>query len=218
MTQARLREMGILIVTDVTSCTHLASPHILRTQKFICALAHAPIILSTDFVNDCLSQNERLEPEDYLLQDTETETQVGYKLSDSLVRAKSNKGQLLRGYLIYCTETIHGGFETYKSIVEVNGGKCLLYRARAGSTTAPRAALDEKNDDSEAGTPNYVYLISGTTPEEAKLWPRFRQMVEAMGKNPLVVSHVWMVDLALSQKHQWRDLYALTDKDVTVTA
>ncbi|KAF6221067.1 hypothetical protein HO133_002748 [Letharia lupina] len=216
--RARLRAMGILIVPDVASCTHLASPHILRTQKFICALAHAPIILSTDFVNDCLSQNKRLEPENYLLQDTESEKRMGYKLSDSLVRAKSNKGQLLRGYSIYCTELIHGGFETYKSIAEVNGGKCLMYRARAGFTATLRAGLDEEGDDSEASSPGYVYLISGTTPEEAKLWPKFRQMIDGLGKNPLVVRHDWIVDLALSQKHQWRDSYNLTEKDITLTA
>lgn len=209
--------MGILIVLDVTSCTHLASPHILRTQKFICALAHAPIILSTDFVNDCLLQNKRLEPENYLLQDADGEKRMGFKLGDSLARAKSNDGQLLRGYSIYCTETIVGGFETYKSIVEVNGGKCLMYRARAGSTATLRVGVDEENNGSKAGTPGYVYLISGTSPEEAKLWPRFRQMIEGMGTNPLVVRHDWILDLALSQKHQWRDFYNLTDKDVTVT-
>ncbi len=216
--QARLREMGILIVHDVVSCTHLASPQILRTQKFISALAHAPIILSTDFVNDCLSQNQRLDPQKYLLQDTEGEKRMGYKLSDSLARAKSNKGQLLRGYSIYCTENIQGSFETYKSIVEINGGKCLMYRARAGSTATLRAGLDEETDGSEAGTPGYVYLISGASPEEAKLWPRFRQMIEGVGKIPLVVRHDWVLDLALSQKHQWLDIYKLTDEDVTVTA
>ena len=209
--------MGILIVSDFASCTHLASPHILRTQKFICALAHAPIILSTDFVNDCLSQNKLLEQEPYVLQDADGEKRMGFKLSDSLALAKSNKGQLLSGYSVYCTENIHGGFETYRSIVEVNGGKCLMYRARAGSTATLRLALDEESDNSAAGTPGSVYLISGTTPEEAKLWPKFRQMIEGLGKNPLVVRHDWMLDLALSQRHQWREIYTLTDKDVTIT-
>ena len=218
MTQARLREMGILIVPDFASCTHLASPHILRTQKFICALAHAPVILSTKFVDDCLSQNKSPEPKDYLLQDTENEKKMGFKLSESLGRAKSNKGQLLQGYLIFCTDSIHGGFETYRSIAEVNGGKCLLYRARAGTIAALRAGSDEETDSPEAGSSGYVYLISGTTPEEAKLWPKFRQMIEGMGKNPLVVRHDWILDLALSQKHQWRDVYPLTDKDVQLTA
>lgn len=218
MAQTRLREMGILIVPDVATCTHLASPHILRTQKFICALAHAPVILSTTFVNDCLIKNKRLEPEDYLLQDTEGERRMGFKLRDSLGRAKGNKGRLLQGYSIFCTESIHGGFETYRSIAEVNGAKCLLYRARAGSTATLRAGLDEETGSPEPGTPGYVYLISGTTPEEAKLWPKFRQMIEGMGKSPLVVRHDWILDLALSQRHQWRDVYPLTDKDIKYPA
>ena len=207
--------MGILIVPDFVSCTHIAAPHILRTKKFICALAHAPMYLSTDFVNDCLSRNKRLEPEQYLLQDTEVEDKMGYKLSDAIARAKSNKGQLLQGYTVYCTENIHGGFETYKSIVDVNGGKCLMYRARAGSTATLRARLDEGSDGSEVEARENVYLVSGTTPDEAKLWPRFRQMIEGMGKNPLVVRHEWVVDIAMLQMHQWRDDYNLTDKDIT---
>ena len=216
MIQARLREMGILVVPDVASCTHLASPHILRTQKFICALAHSPIILSTDFVNDCLSQNKRLEAENYLLQDVEGENRMGLKLGDSLARAKVNKGQLLQGYSIYCTENIQGGFETYKAIAEVNGGKCLLYRARAGSTATLRAGPYEDTESPEVGGPGYVYLISGTTSDEAKLWPKFQQAMEGMGMKPLVVRHDWILDLALSQKHQWREVYPLSEKDIKV--
>ena len=216
MIQAQLREMGILLVTDVASCTHLASPHILRTQKFICALAHGSVIISTNFVDDCLSQNKLLEPENYLLQDTEGEERLAFNLSDSLARAKTNKGQLLQGYTIYCTDTIHGGFETYRSIAEVNGGKCLMYRARAGSSATLRAGQDEENDVFKPGAPGYVYLISGSTPEEAKLWPKFRQMIEGVRKKPLVVRQDWILDLALSQHHAWRDYYPLTDKDIEV--
>ena len=199
-----------------TSCTHLASPHIVRTQKFICALAHAPIILSTDFVDDCIQSNERLDPQDYLLEDKEGETRIGHKLSDALARAKANKGKLLKGMVIYATEAIHGGFDTYKAIVEVNGGTCLLYRARAGPHTVARADPDDDDASDDEEMFRHVYLMSGTTPAEAKLWPRFREMVEEMGKAPRIVRNDWMLNLALSQEIQWRDQYALTEKDVEV--
>lgn len=212
--QTRLREMGILVVTDHASCTHLASPRIVRTEKFICALAHAPIILSTNFIEDCLSSNSFLDPKNYLLKDSEYETKTDYKLSDALIRAKENKGRLLRGYSIYVTEAVHGGFDTYKSIIEVNGGKCLMYRARAGSTASLRTGLEEDTDGSESSQPEYVYLVSGTSHDEAKLWPKFRQMVAGSGKNARVVRNDWLLNTALSQQHQWRDYYALTDKDV----
>ncbi|KAL6718018.1 regulator of Ty1 Transposition [Lecanora helva] len=213
--RTRLREMGILVVNDYTTCTHLASPKIVRTEKFICALAHSPVIISTNFIEDCLSGNCRQDPRNYLLKDSDYEKSTGIKLSDALVRAKKNKGQLLRGYSIYVTEAVHGGFDTYKSIVEVNGGRCLLYRARAGSI---RAGLDEDTDGSESNQPQYIYLVSGTTHEEAKLWPKFRQMVAAVGKEPRIVRNDWVLHTALSQQHHWKDYYALNDGDAGTPA
>ena len=205
--------MGILVVQDYASCTHLASPRIIRTQKFICALAHAPTILSTDYVDDCLAEGRQLDPDEYLLQDPEYEKAFGYQMSDSIARAKVNKGRLLRGHSIYCTDGVHGGFDTYKSITEVNGGKCMLYRARAISNPASRLGRDENFSDSES-EPEFVYLLSGTSAEEAKLWPRFRSMAEAMGKTPLIVKTDWLLNLALSQQMTWSDTYTLTDDDV----
>ena len=210
--------MGILIVHEPASCTHLASPRLLRTQKFICALARAPVIISTDFVDDCLSENKLLDPDNYLLDDKDGEQRLGYKLSESIDRAKENKGRMLRGYSIYCTEAVHGGFDTFKSIIEANGGKCLLYRARAGPNTALRAGLEGDTDGSDSGTPAYLYLISGTTPEEAKLWPKFQQMAEGMGKTPVLARTDWMLNSALSQRVHWTDGYALTEQDIGVDA
>lgn len=213
-----------MIVTDPTSCTHLASPHILRTEKFIRALARAPVIISTDFVDDCLQSNDRLDPNKYLLSDKQGENRFGYKLSDALARAKRNQGKLFRGMLIYATEALHGGFDTYKLIVEINGGKCFLYRARAGPHIVPRTNLDDSDadDDDDDGNHNETfknaYLVSGATPAEAKLWPRFRQMAEDMGKNPVIVRNDWMLNVALSQEIHWKDEYALTEKDIEVDA
>ncbi|KAL9101485.1 MAG: hypothetical protein Q9163_003256 [Psora crenata] len=212
--RARLREMGILVVQDYINCTHLASPRIVRTEKFICALAHAPMIISTDYVDDCLAENRRLDPVQYPLQDTEYEKRLGYRMTDAIERAKLNQGQLLRKHSIYCTEGVHGGFDTYKAITEVNGGKCMLYRGRPASNPALRAAREEDPSDSESGQTEYMYLLSGTSPDEAKLWPKFRSMAEAMGKTPLVVRTDWLLNLAISQQIIWTDTYTLTEDDI----
>ena len=206
-----------MIVADYATCTHLAAPRILKTQKFICGLAHAPVILSTDFVDACLAQNKALDPLDYPLVDADGEQRQKATLSEALARAKQNKGKMLLHYTIYVTEAVHGGFDTFKSIINANGGKCMLYRARAPSTI--RAGPGEDSDASESGHPEKVYLISGTTVEEAKLWPRFRQMVEGMRKVPTIVRTEWMLCVALSQdKHHWLDEYSLTDKDIGTTS
>lgn len=202
-----------MIVSDYASCTHLAAPRILKTQKFICGLAHAPAVLSTDFVDACLSENKAMDPQDFPLTDADGEKRQGSTLATAIARAKDNKGKMLRGYTIYVTEAVHGGFDTYKSIVEMNGGKCMLYRARAGSTI--RVGLDDEPEASESGQPQHIYLISGATPEEGKLWPRFRQMVEGIGKTPMIVRTDWMLYMCLTQdRDRWFDAYELSDKDI----
>lgn len=198
----------------------------MRTQKFICALAHAPVVLSTNFIDDCLQHDQLLNPNDYILHDKEGEKRIGHKLSDALGRARENKGRLLHSATIYCTEPIHGGFDTYKAIVEVNGGKCLLYRARAGTSVSARVNRDGDGDDdddkdktkTESHFLQYVYLVSGATLEESKLWPRFRQMVEEAGRTPRIVRSEWILNLALSQEAHWKPDYELTHKDVEVAA
>lgn len=214
ISQAQLRELGIVVTQDPARCTHLAAPHIVRTQKFICALAYAPTILSTEFIDQCLAKNKLLPPENFELKDQEGEKRLGVKLTEATARALEHRGHLLQGYAVFCTEGIHGGFETYRSIVETNGGKCLLYRGRAGSTTLSRVGLGEV-ENPEPDTPEYVYLISGTTHDEARLWPKFRQMAQGTGRIPRIVKTDWMLDLALSQAVRWHDAYQVTETDVS---
>ena len=211
--QGRLRDLGILITQDPANCTHIAAPRILRTPKFLCAMAYAPVLLSTHFVDDCLAQNALLPLDDYRLEDSDGESRHEVDLAEVTIRAKANKCRLLRNDVIYCTEHIHGGFDAYKSIVEANGGRCLLYRARAGSVASSKMG-DAISEQPENIGLEHIYLISGTTPKDAKLWPKFRDMVHAIGKCPRIVKNDWILDVALTQEMRWKDIYEMTDSDI----
>ncbi|KAL8727923.1 MAG: hypothetical protein Q9181_005524 [Wetmoreana brouardii] len=211
--KSRLRDMGVLVTQDPIHCTHLASPGIVRTKKFVCALARAPMVISTEYIDDCLAKNERLEPEDYLLNDPVGEQKQGFRLSDAVSRAKNHRGQLLHGMSIYCTEPVKGGFDVYKAIIEANGGTCILYKARAGSMAASRAGgLEEDPDDMDTGKPEFVYLVSGSSPAEVALWPKFRQMVQGIGKLPRITETDWLLNSALRQELHWKDVYELKER------
>ncbi|KAI4116854.1 MAG: hypothetical protein LQ345_002796 [Seirophora villosa] len=214
--KSRLREFGILVTQDPTHCTHLAAPNLLRTRKFICALAYAPMVISSDYIDDCLAKEKRLEPEDYLLKDSDGEQRHGFQLNDSLSRAKNHRGRLLRGMTIYCTEAIKGGFDTYKAIIESNGGKCLLYKGRSGSVTASRAAGQEEdpNGTVENGA-KHLYLVSGTTPAEVALWSKFRSMVQGAGLVPRIAETDWLLNVALRQELHWSDRCELKEEYVS---
>lgn len=168
--------------------------------------------MSTTFLEDCLAQAKLLEPQDYPLEDSVGEKNYGLDLISVVQRAKSNKGRLLGGQKIWVTENIHGGFDTYKSIIELNGGTCLLFRGRPGSIPAPVEEPDDEKDSNDEYLECY-YLVSGATAGEVRLWPRFRAMVKDQCGKPRIVRTDWMLDLALSQQIVWNDKYELVETD-----
>lgn len=202
MLQKKLRELGILVVQDPTSCTHLAAPAMVRTQKFLCALAAGPTIVSSDFIDACISDGAMPLINDFLLKDKDNERRFNMKLKDIVARAKANKRQLLRGIPIYCTAEIPNGSDTHKAIVEANGGVFSIYRARGGSTIKPTNPESDEESD-----PEPVYLITGQRPEERRLWPKFKEMAKAGHMEPRIVHSEWLLDVAMSQQLRCGDTY-----------
>ena len=162
-------------------------------------MAYAPTIISTKFIDECLQHDEPLDPGRFLLQDEANEKRFSISLVQSQERAKENRNKLFQGRTIYCVENIHGGFDTYKSIVEANGGQCNMYRGRAGTRVPSRRA------DSDTSTPDdddkaEVFLISGPGKDNERLWPRFRQMAESSRRVPRIVRSEWLLESAMAQQ------------------
>ncbi|KAL4787243.1 BRCT domain-containing protein [Aspergillus varians] len=207
----QLRELGIMVVQDARKCSHLAAPSVLRTPKFVNALAYGPMIVQVDFITQCLKKNELLDPDDFLLNDKEAEARFGFSLELSKSNAKTNKNKLLRGYHIYCMETIRGGFDAFKLIADANGGECNPFRGRV-SYQAPREESDDESDDEDQSSRKEIYLLSSVAAEHQKLWPRFRQLVHNMGKTPRIVRVDWLLDMAMSQELRAAEGYELNEE------
>ena len=194
----QLRSLGIIVTQEPSRATHLTAPTVLRTHKFVSALAYAPTVISTDFIDACLEQDELLNADHYKLKDDVKEKKHGFSLALSHERAKENRNQLLGGRTIFCMENIHGGFETFKSIVEANGGQCNRYQGRPGTTVPSRRADSESatEDDSQ----NEVFLLSGLDKENVKVWNRFKAMAEGSRRIPRIVKADWLLETAMTQK------------------
>ncbi|KAF4125599.1 BRCA1 C Terminus (BRCT) domain [Geosmithia morbida] len=192
----KLRDMGILIVREGQACDYLAAPHIVRTVKFLSALARGPTVISSTFVEKALETGKVPEsPEDFVLKDREAEKRYNISLDKSVRRAKANRGRLLWGVPVYCTENIRNGSESYKAIAEANSAIFKLYRARSGSTIKPTTA-----EEDGGRPPEPVYLLSNTSAEEKKMWPRFRDMAEKGNMEPRIVAPDWLLDVAMAQQ------------------
>ncbi|KKK18849.1 hypothetical protein P175DRAFT_0535267 [Aspergillus ochraceoroseus IBT 24754] len=207
----QLRDLGIMVVQDARKCSHLAAPCILRTPKFVNALAYGPVILDVEFITQCLKKNELVTPNDFLLRDEAAEKRFGFSLEKSKENAKNNKNKLLNGYQIFCVETIRGGFDAFKSIVDANGGDCFLFRTRV-SYQAKREESDDDGEEEEDLSRKEIYLLSSVSSEHQKLWPRFRQVALEMGKTPRIVRVDWLLDIAMSQELRIAQEYELNEE------
>ncbi|KAL5359602.1 hypothetical protein BJX96DRAFT_60006 [Aspergillus floccosus] len=206
----QLRELGIQVVQDARKCTHLAAPSILRTPKFVNGLAYGPMIIRVDFITACLKKDELLDATDFILKDEAAEKRFGFSLEKAKANAKKNKNQLLQGYHIYCVETIRGGFEAFKSIVDANGGDCSLFRGRVSYQSQREESDDDSSVDEDPGRKE-MYLLSSVMPDQIKTWPKFRQMALGMGKTPRIVRVDWLLDIAMSQELHNAEGYELNE-------
>ncbi|KAK5168227.1 regulator of Ty1 Transposition [Saxophila tyrrhenica] len=211
-----LRQLGVLVTIDPRDVQILVAPQIKRTRKFVSALACAPTVVNTSYLDHALNENGLIEDPE-LLQDDENEERFGFTLADALERAKINNRKLFHGWTIYVTRDVPGGFDTYKDIVELNGGSAVVYGGRKGLELAKRA-----QDDSDAGPEvkhqggkeefGCVYLVAGESAAEKHLSKLFRELAANQGLEARVVKHDWLLNTAMSQEVVWdEERYALKD-------
>lgn len=165
-------------------------------MKFISAMAYAPTIVSTKFIDACLENDELRDPESFKLVDKENEKSLGVSLTLSKERAKENRNRLLEGRSVYCLPNVNGGFDTYNKIVQANGGQCMQYQGRKGT----RARSYRAGSESAADENIDVYLISPDEGDNKKLWQQFQSMVQASRMVPRIVGTDWLIESAMRQE------------------
>jgi hypothetical protein len=187
-------------------------PKILRTKKFACALAYGPEIISTDWLDHCLAKKEVPSTEDYPLEDEKGEEGMDFSLNEALDRAVKNRRKLLHSWQIFCTEKIPGGFDVYKDIIDTNGGTCCLFRAKTKMAVPKDKLKGVVPSDKNAQLEDELYLISGNTTDEKKLWEPFKDMARKAEMVPKIVKTEWLLSLALSQEIRWDKKWEHTGK------
>ena len=121
-------------------CTHLIVKTIVRTEKFLCAMAVAPAVVTERWVRDSIAakkllgtwllhfistalQSVHTATHKYMLVDPVKEKQWQFILADALKRAKENKGQLFAGKIFYVTNKVPLDKKLLKNIVSAHGGQ-----------------------------------------------------------------------------------------------
>ncbi|KAF1816934.1 BRCT domain-containing protein [Eremomyces bilateralis CBS 781.70] len=202
----KLRNLGIFITEKPTEVTILCAPAIVRTKKFVTALAGAPKVVSTDFIDDALENKELPDPDGFALEDQEGEQRWNFNLVETLERADLNCRQLLKGVQIFCTPKVKGGWEGYNEIAVANGGSCRLYEGKEKfHVRVPGSQKSKKSsrDSLTAAQHDPVFLVSSTQPADRALWEHFRKMAQNADMEPRICSENWLLHAAMTQEMEW---------------
>jgi hypothetical protein len=198
--------MGIQIVPESSPCDYLAAPQMVRTMKFLRTLARGVDVLDSAFIDECLNTGKVPETRKFMLRDRDNEKKFGVDLHKVTARARANRGRLLWGVPIYCTEDIKNGAESYKIIAEANGAIFKLYRARSGTTIKPTTA-----EEDGGAAPDPVYLLTSASPKEQQLWSRFEEMARQGNMEPRIVVSDWLLDVAMRQDLAFDEKYLVKE-------
>ena len=214
--KARLREIGLYLVNDAKKVDILCAPKVVRTLKFVAALAEGPQLVSSKYLDYAIKHNKLPDAKKFPLDDKDFKQQSGSDLNDAVTRAKQNKHRLLKDFTIFCTEKAK--FDTYKDIVAANGGKCLKWDNRDTAVTASKRKIEsqpkEVSQNLEEDEGDVLYLISELVKSEVKLWVKFRELAKKHDMVPRIVSTEWLLNVAMTQRIHWKPEWELHERDI----
>lgn len=117
--------LGGVVTTNPKECTHLVTPRIARTIKFLSGISVCSYVVTPRWVEDSGKDGMFRDEQPFLLRDADAEQLFGMKLAVSLSRAKSRK--LLDGMGVYATPSVEPPGDSLRDIVTCAGGRLLSH-------------------------------------------------------------------------------------------
>ncbi|KAG1886464.1 hypothetical protein F4604DRAFT_2043514 [Suillus subluteus] len=127
--QPRTREIFACSIGNVGTSGHssrrTAASSMIRTEKFLCATASSPFVLTEGWVNLSVRSGKLLLETAFLISDPESEWKWTFKLSTSLERAKREDAgdSLLKGMSFYVTPKVEIDLKLLKAVIASAGGQ-----------------------------------------------------------------------------------------------
>ncbi|KAG2052259.1 hypothetical protein BDR06DRAFT_915565 [Suillus hirtellus] len=186
----RLNKLGAKMTTKPNDCTHLVAKGIVRTEKFLCAIASSPFVLTEGWVNSSVRTGKLLPETDFLISDPESERKWNFKLSASLERAKREDGGegLLKGMTFYVTPKVEIDLKLLKAVIASAGGQV--------QTSKPTTRILKANRNR--------HVIS--CPADQSIW---RPLVE---EGYTIYSTELILLAVLTQEIRWKDDNCISSK------
>ncbi|KAF2691206.1 hypothetical protein K458DRAFT_288583 [Lentithecium fluviatile CBS 122367] len=217
--KARLREIGLFVMDDYKKADLLCAPKVVRTKKFVAAIASGPTLISSAFIDYALRHNKIPAPEKFPIEGKKDfEKSFDINVDEGIARAKQNKHRLLKDWVIFCTQGVSGGFDTYNEIIQANGGRCQMWKGRTTTLNATKRKIDtqpqEVSQNLQEDEGDILYLISDPKKSEFPLWKSFRELAVKHDMKARIVKTEWVLFVAMAQYVHWDAEWELNEEVV----
>lgn len=118
--------LGGVVTDSPKACTHMVTPRIARTIKFLSGVSVCRYVVTPRWVEDSGKAGIFRDEEQFLLRDAPAEKLFGMELSVSLCLAKRQR--LLDGMGVYATPAVQPPVAALRDIVGCAGGRVLDLR------------------------------------------------------------------------------------------
>ena len=146
-------KLGGKVTENGQDCTHIVTPRIARTVKFLCGISVCKYVVTPKWVEECGINGTFLPEKEFFLKDPAAERVFGMDIATSLSRASRKK--LLEGICVHATPSVQPPYGSLGEIIECAGGKLLtLAQVRsklAGKLGAKEVIVLSTHEDIENG-------------------------------------------------------------------
>jgi len=124
-----LNRLGIKVVEEsAQNFNLLIMDKFKRTIKFLLAINRGIDIVSYKWIEECLEEEDIMEPRDYIFSDKKAELKYKFKLEKSLKIAKERTNGFLDEYRIFLPSNIKPSFDEVKMLIESADGQVIKSR------------------------------------------------------------------------------------------
>uniref|UniRef100_A0A224Z8P1 Mediator of DNA damage checkpoint protein 1 n=1 Tax=Rhipicephalus zambeziensis TaxID=60191 RepID=A0A224Z8P1_9ACAR len=138
-----VRDLGGIIATSASACTHLVTDKFRRTVKALCCIGKGTPIVDVGWIKKCQEAGTFVDHVPHMLLDKKAEKALNFNLRDTLTKASA--GGVLRGWNIHATTHVLPSPIDMKEIVACAGGK-YLDNLPARTSTGTTVVISCKQD------------------------------------------------------------------------
>ncbi|XP_071688258.1 uncharacterized protein [Rutidosis leptorrhynchoides] len=143
-----IKDLGGSVTSDGRESTHVVTGKVRKTLNFCTALCSGAWVISPAWLKESFRKGRFVDEMPYILKDVEYESKYRADLKDTVLKARTNPGGLLKGFEVCVATHVQPPINTLSAIVRSAGGNVIhnLHKVKDSSKVIFVASEDNMDE------------------------------------------------------------------------